>query len=195
MNEIIPVKPKLLKPRKDPSYWVIGFLVISLALFPFVSAFNDLLTNWVIGLKAYSFMSDTVVPQQIKWVVAILNFAGIKAQATKEYIIIPSDDKNLLFELIWNCIGWQSFVMFILTSIIMLSGKFTLFSKIKAIILGIIGTILLNILRISVVITLFSFIGGGVALVFHDYGALITNTMWLIIFWIFVYKFILDEKI
>lgn len=194
MKEIIPNQPNILNRKENPSTWIIGFLVFSLTLFPFVTAFNDFLTNWMLNLKAYNILTDIIVPQQIKWVVVILRFIGIEAQATREYILIPSAEKNLLFELIWNCIGWQSFVMFILTALIMLSGKFMLFSKIKAIVLGVIGTVLVNILRIVFVIWLYSVVGGGFAVVFHDYGALITNTFWLICFWLFVYSFVLEEN-
>lgn len=193
MKEDSPKRPQILRRREDPTSWIIGFLAISLMLFPFVSAFNDLLTNWIIGLKGYHLLTDIVVPQEIKWTVTILRFIGIEAVATKEYVLIPGSDKNLLFEIIWNCVGWQSIVMFILTAVIVLSGKFSVLSKLKSITLGVIGTMLVNILRIVLVICLYRFVGGPVALVFHDYGALITNTLWLIGFWLFSYSFLLID--
>lgn len=188
-----PDKPKILKPNEGPTSWIIGFLVINLILFPFVSAFNDFLTNWMISLKTYQFLSEFIVPLEIKWVVAILGGIGVEASATKEYIFIPTSEKKLLFEIVWNCVGWQSFVMFILTAVVSLTKKFTALSKLKAIFIGIVGTILINVLRITSVIWLYSFIGGGLALVFHDYGSLLINTIWLICFWMFIYSFVLEE--
>lgn len=193
MKENTLKRPQILRERQDLTNWIISFLVISLVLFPFISAFNDMLTNWVISLKAYGVLTEIIVPQEIKWTVTVLRLIGINAQATKEYILIPDSDKSLIFEIIWNCIGWQSLVMFILTSVIAFSGKFSVFSKIKAVTLGIIGTLLINIFRIVFVIWLYSVVGGGIALIFHDYGALVLNTFWLIFFWSFAYSYILEE--
>jgi exosortase/archaeosortase family protein len=187
-------KPNIFPKRRDPSIALIGFLVIGLAVLPFIAAFNDLITNLAINIKAYKLLSDIVVPQQIRWVVTILRLLGVEANATKEYIILPMGGKNFLVELIWNCIGWQSLVMFILSGFIVIKGGFTWLSKIKSMLVGIIGTVFVNTFRIVIVILLYRFIGGSVAQIFHDYAALLTNTAWLLYYWKFSYKYILEEK-
>lgn len=194
MKRIQSKRPVVFSPKPDVMIWVIGFLVISLAILPFMAAFNDILTNWVISLKTYRWLTEIVVPQQIRWTVTILRVVGVEAQATSEYILVPINGKPMVFELIWNCIGWQSLVMFVLSAGVMLRGKYGWLPKVKAVSLGIVGTVFINTIRIAVVIWLFRFLGGGAAVIFHDYGALLINTSWLIVFWWFSYEFILEAQ-
>lgn len=192
MNEENPEKPVILAKRQDKLIPLISFLALALLALPFISAFNDFITGRVISLKAYRILSEVIVPTEIRWIVVILRLIGIEAKATSEYIILPMEGTNFLVELIWNCIGWQSLVMFIISSMIILKGGFSFVSKIKAVVLGIVGTVIVNILRIVAVIFLYKSVGGAAAAVFHDYGSLLVNTGWLLAFWWFSYRYILE---
>lgn len=192
-------KPKIsLNISKEGFRSIVGplliILVFSLSILPVIAAFNDSLTRFAINLKGYRIISNYIVPIEIRWVVVILRFLGVEASSASPYILLGQPGKDLLVELIWNCLGWQSLIVFIVTSFIGLSKTFTLISRSRALILGLLGTILVNILRITVIILLMSFLSHEVALVFHDYGALITNTAWLFFFWWFSYKFILEKR-
>jgi exosortase/archaeosortase family protein len=195
MNENNPEKPVVLGRRQDKLIPLISFLALALIALPFISAFNDFITGWVISLKAYRILSEVIVPTEIRWIVVILRLIGIEARATAEYIILPMEGTDFLVELIWNCIGWQSLVMFIISSMVILNREFGFISKLKAVILGLVGTVMVNILRIVFVIFLYKAVGGATATVFHDYGSLLVNTAWLLIFWWFCYRFVLEQRV
>lgn len=174
--------------------WLFVVLALGLMILPFISAFNDVLTRLIISLRGYRVISEVIVPAQVKWVVVILRLWQIPASAAGEYIVVDKADQPLLVEVIWNCVGWQSMLTFLLTVAIGFQAKYSISSKTRVLIVGIIGTILLNVLRIAVVIALFSWVSPVIAEVFHNYGALVTNTGWLFGFWWFAYEFMLEEK-
>lgn len=169
-------------------------LVIGLSVLPLASAFNDTLTRFVISIKGYRIISEYIVPLEVKWVVVLLRSLGIPAQAAGEYVFLPGSQRGQLVEIIWNCIGWQSLVVFLLTAAVMLRQRFTLFSKLKTLVVGIVGTVLVNLVRITLVILLWRMVSPTVGRVFHDYGALLTNTAWLIFFWRFSDTFVLESN-
>lgn len=168
-------------------------LVVGLLILPVVTSLNEALTQFVVSLRGYRIISEYVIPAEVRWVAAVLKLFGQDAQAGTEYIILGNGEKRLFVEFIWNCVGWQSLLMFIITAIVVFKRGFTLIAKLKALVFGFLGTILVNILRISLVILVLRYFDYGLAQVFHDYGALITNTAWLLVFWWFTYKFVLEE--
>lgn len=60
---------------------------------------------------------------------------------------------------------------------------------------GVLGTIMVNILRITLIILIFRWLGQKSGLIFHDYSALLTNTLWLVLFWWVAFEFVLEEKV
>lgn len=175
-------------------YWLLIFLLFGFMLLPFVSAFNDGLTRLILSLKGYRVISEFIIPIEIKWVVVLLRSIGVDAYATHEYILIKQSQRGILVELIWNCVGWQSLIMFAITALVGIQSRFTFLSKVKAIILGLVGTIMINTIRVCIVILLFYYVNKSIGIVFHDYGALLTNSIWLFCFWRFVYSYVLEER-
>jgi exosortase/archaeosortase family protein len=88
----------------------------------------------------------------------------------------------------------QSLIMFLVTLLVGFQQRFSWLSKVKTIVLGLIGTIFVNIFRIVMVIMMFLVFGRVIGLVIHDYAALLTNTLWFITFWWFSYAYILENK-
>ena len=76
-----------------------------------------------------------------------------------------------------------------------LTGKFTLASKLEILIVGLLGTFLLNIGRLSLIFVLFYNFTGGVAQAFHDYGSVILTIGWLFALWYYAFHFVLQTKI
>jgi len=72
--------------------------------------------------------------------------------------------------------------------------RYTNTSKFKALIIGLLGTFLVNILRIVVVILVAYYMGQFTAAIVHEYGSLLVSIVWLFFFWWFVYSFVLEEK-
>ena len=119
---------------------------------------------------------------------------GFKPQIMGEYLAIG--EKNpFLIEIAWNCVGWQSLLFFLLTGWIGFQGdRYTNWSKVKAWIIGFLGTFLVNLLRIAVVALIAYYFGQNVAIYFHDYGSTLAVIGWLFVFWWFSYSFILETK-
>jgi uncharacterized membrane protein len=61
------------------------------------------------------------------------------------------------------------------------------------VLIGIAGTMLLNLVRVAAVAAIAATLGQTPALLFHDYGGTIVVVSWLFAFWIFVQRFILVE--
>lgn len=182
-----------LNPSRETFITIFLILVLVLTLLPFMATFNDILTRIVINLKGYWFIRDIIVPFEVKMVGGILILLGMQVSITKEYVILGQSNP-FIAEIIWNCIGWQSLLFFILTCWVGLQGdRYTNASKIKALFIGLLGTFLINILRIVVVILVAYYIGQLTGAIVHEYGSLLVSIVWLFFFWWFVYSFVLEE--
>lgn len=201
---------KNIKLLAEKNTFLYIFLILTLALvfMPFVSTFNDVLTRLVMKLDVYKVIQNYVVPWEVRMVGVLLYPFGFKPAIMGEYLAISggpstllrqaqdrSGQSQLLVEIAWNCIGWQSLFFFIITSWVGLQGdQYTNFSKIKAWIIGFLGTFLVNLFRIAAVSLIAYYFGQSVAIVFHDYGSTLMVIAWLMIFWWFSYSFVLESK-
>ena len=57
--------------------------------------------------------------------------------------------------------------------------------------IGVAGTMLLNLLRVAAVAALAATWGQTAAVLFHDYGGTVLVVGWLFVFWMFVQRWIL----
>lgn len=185
----------LVHPSRQALTVVLLLLVGGLMVLPLVNLFNDIVTQAALSLKAYRIVSNYIVPLEVTWVVVLLRFLGVTAAASGEYVMVGEAGRQTMVEIIWNCVGWQSVLMFVITVIVGLRGGFSFFSKLKTLSLGLVGTVMVNIIRITLVILLFQKLDQRLAMVFHDYGALLTNTGWLLLFWWFSYAYILEDAV
>lgn len=94
----------------------------------------------------------------------------------------------------WNCIGWQSFIILAFTFITGLQGDFTLSSKLMAILIGIEGTFLVNIVRILIPSLLAYYHGSLSAVIFHDYLGTLMTLLWMVVFWYYAFEGILVKR-
>lgn len=170
-------------------------LVLVLMAMPFITTFNDLLTRAVMSLKAYRFIQDYVVPWEVRMAGVVLLPFGFKPAILGEYLALKGGQTPFLVEITWNCIGWQSLLFFLLTAWVGLQGdRYTGLSKMKAWMIGFLGTFLVNIFRIAGVTLIAYYFGQNVAMIFHDYGSTLTIIAWLFVFWWLSYSFVLEEK-
>lgn len=173
-------------------------LVVMLTILPFMTTFNDILTRIVMRFDFYRVIQDVVIPWEVRMVGVILYPFGFKPAVVGEYLAIgpsTSSGSPFLIEIAWNCIGWQSLLFFILTGWVGFQGdQYTRASKLKAWIIGLLGTFLVNLLRIVIVVLIAYYFGQNVAILFHDYGSTFTVIAWLFFFWWFSYSFVLEEK-
>ena len=169
-------------------------LVVMLILLPFLTTFQDVLTRLVLKFDAYETMQNLIVPYELKVLSTILNLVGIDARAGNSYIQFMRDGRPEIIFLAWNCIGWQSFVFLLVSLVSGLSGNFTRGSKIQAFLIGILGTYLINILRLTLVVVVYFLASRQFGIIFHDYVSNLLSIAWLGLFWWLSFTFVLEEK-
>jgi exosortase/archaeosortase family protein len=162
-----------------------------LMVLPFVTTFDDLLTTWALQLGANNPLQG-IVPVEARMVVGLLGVVGIHAAASGSHIVIwdGAGSMHTLF-ISWNCIGWQSLILLGISFFSGLRGRQSLEARVQVVLIGIVGTMLLNLMRVAAVAAIAATIGQSPAVLFHDYGGTILVVAWLFAFWIFVQRWVL----
>lgn len=172
---------------------IIVFACVIMILMPFVTTFNEFITRIVMRLEAYKIIQNQIVPVEVRVVSGFLNAIGIEAQASLTRINIMRGETPIDVFISWNCIGWQSFVLLLITMFVGLKGPYTTASKMEVVIIGILGTALINLFRISFIAIIAYYFGEIPAIIFHDYVSTIMIIIWLIAFWMFAQQFLLHH--
>jgi exosortase/archaeosortase family protein len=164
-----------------------------LMLLPLVTTFDDLLTSWAMLLGADNPL-QTIVPVEARMVVGMLGLVGIHAAASGSHMVVwdGGGAMHTLF-ISWNCIGWQSLVLLGVSLLSGLRGRHPLEARFQVIVIGVAGTMLLNLLRVAAVAGIAATVGVTPAVLFHDYGGTILLIAFLFVFWIFVQRWILGS--
>ena len=162
-----------------------------LMLLPFVTTFDDLLTTWALQLGANNPLQG-IVPIEARMVVGLLGAVGIHAAASGSHIVIwdAAGSMHTLF-ISWNCIGWQSLILLGISFLSGLRGQQSLEARVQVVLIGIAGTMLLNLMRVAAVAAIAATIGQTPAMLFHDYGGTLLVIGWLFGFWLFAQRWIL----
>jgi exosortase/archaeosortase family protein len=162
-----------------------------LMLLPLVTTFDDFLTSWALQLGANNPL-QSIVPVEARMVVSLLGLIGVRAAAAGSDIVVWDGigSMHTLF-ISWNCIGWQSLVLLGMSFFSGLRGRQPVASRLQVIVIGVCGTMLLNLARVAAVAALEATWGHLPALIFHDYGGTILVIGWLFVFWIVVQRWIL----
>ncbi len=162
-----------------------------LMLLPLVTTFDDLLTAWALRLGANNPL-QSIVPVEAGMVVSMLSLVGIKAAASGSHIVVwdGAGSMHTLF-ISWNCIGWQSVLLLGVSFFSGLRGRQSLESRLQVVVIGVAGTMLLNLARVALVAALEATWGHLPALLFHDYAGTIIVIVWLFAFWFAVQRWIL----
>lgn len=165
-----------------------------LMLLPLVTTFNDLLTTWAMRLGANNPLQE-IVPVEARMVVVLVGLAGIHAAASGSHLVVwdGSGVMHTLF-ISWNCIGWQSLVLFGISLMSGLRGGHSLEARIQVVCIGVASTMLLNLLRVAAVAAIAAVIGVTPAILFHDYGGTLLVIVFLFAFWLFVQRWILQPQ-
>jgi exosortase/archaeosortase family protein len=90
-------------------------------------------------------------------------------------------------------VGWQSLILLGLSLMVGLRGPMSLSTRFEVIALGVLGTVLVNIARITAVSLLAALAGYLPAVLFHDYGGTLLIVGWLFAFWVLVYRWLIPE--
>jgi exosortase/archaeosortase family protein len=179
--------------ERDLNLTLLAMACALLMLLPLVTTFDDLLTTWALQLGANNPL-QAIVPVEARMVVGLLGLLGIHAAASGSHLVVwdGAGSMHTLF-ISWNCIGWQSLVLLGVSLITGLRGRHPLEARAQVVLIGVAGTMLLNLLRVAAVAAIAATIGVAPAVLFHDYGGTLLVISYLFLFWIFVHRWILDQ--
>jgi len=175
-----------------------GFAII-LALLPVFAAMNSFLTQGLNQAGWWRPIQDVIVPWQARMVTATISPFGIDSRVTPgsplSAFYMIKGGAAIPVDLSWNCLGWQSALLLVVSLLAGLRGKFSNISRIKCVLLGLTGTLLVNIFRMSIIAIGIFYVNSLAAQIVHDYFAAFLTLIWLIFFWWFSYSFVLEVKV
>jgi exosortase/archaeosortase family protein len=178
--------------RKPIIRLILIMCAILLMILPFVTTFNEFLTRIVESAGLDAILTDWVVPVEARMIAVILGLVGIPSQVSTTSIYLDKGGFFLPVYISWNCVGWQSFILYAATLVTGIQGPYTKVSKAEAMVVGFLGTFLLNLLRIASVAAVAFFFGQLPAVIYHDYGGTVIILLWLFAYWWFSHGWLLE---
>ena len=160
-----------------------------LLVLPFVTTFDDFLTAAVINTGLDKGLR-WVVPAEVRVVVVLLNLVGVQAYAAGDRIAVAGNLQALFIS--WNCIGWQSLVLLGVSLVTGRRGRHSLDARAQVVLIGVTGTLLVNLARVFLVCLLAAVAGYVPAVIFHDYGGTLMTVAWLFAFWAAAHRYLLN---
>lgn len=176
------------------------FLIVAiiLPLLPLIVTFSAFLTTMFEKMGWYVFLQDYIVPFESRLVAVVIKFVGITASVTENdsfsLALFKPDGGIIPVALEWNCLGWQSMILLLISLITGLRGDYTLTSKLETVVIGVLGTFMSNLFRMAIIVALAYYWNSLAALIIHDYFASFVALIWMIFYWWFSYKFVLESK-
>lgn len=124
---------------------------LTFMVLPFYITFNELLTSLVVASGLSFVIKNYVAPLVSRMVASALDFFGLTVYLSGDALLVSGFGRTASFIVAWNCIGWQSLVIFSATAYLAFSDNYACSSKILALLVGLQGTPLFNVLRITLV--------------------------------------------
>ena len=166
-----------------------GVAAALLLLTPFIATFDDLLA----ALAQRSGLDATVAgiaAPEARMVAAALNLVGVHAASTGATLwVFGAHPVKLVIG--WNCVGWEGLVIFGMTLVVGLRPQEHWEATLHILIIGILGTVVVNLVRIALVSVLAADAGYYPAIFVHDWAATLFTVVWLFGFWAFAQRWIL----
>ena len=162
-----------------------------LLILPFVTTFDEFLTA---ATKQFGLVHPllSLAAPEARAVTAILGVLGFNAQAAGPYLYVwdwSGQRQTLLIST--TCIGWQSLILLGLSCLVGLRGPYSREAKLQVLLIGVLGTVLVNLLRMTIVCVVAAEFGFWPAVMVHDYGGTLIIVAWLFGFWAFANRWIL----
>lgn len=174
------------------------FIAIVLTVLPTVVTFSAMITSLFNHMQWYVLLQKYVVPFESRLVAVMIKPIGITAlipsDTTSVSLLLKKPHDYVPIVLEWNCLGWQSMLLLLITLATGLRGKYSFVSKCEVILFGILGTFLINIFRMAFIVIVAFYWNSFAVFIVHDYFATFIALLWMIFYWWFAYRFILEEK-
>ena len=156
---------------------------VLLLLLPAVNSVDDLLAAWLAGTGLDRLVA-VMAPLEARLAAALLGLAGINAGASGPEISVTDSSRHVTRLLVaWNCVGWQSLALLAISLVAGLQGRTPWDVRVQVVLLGFLGTLTVNLVRIAAVGVLAAWVGHLPAVLFHDYGGTLLVVGWLFAFW------------
>lgn len=167
-------------------------LALLLMVLPVVVTGNEFMTQVLEKNQLYESIQEWIVPLEAKMMGALLLPLGYEYgySATTSVIVV----NGLPMKITWNCLGWQSFLLLMVSMLVGLRGAYVRSSVAEVIVLGALGTFWINIFRMLFTVLLALHSPAVFRVVFHDYLAAFVTVGWLIFFWWFSYAYVLERR-
>ncbi|TME07564.1 MAG: exosortase/archaeosortase family protein [Chloroflexi bacterium] len=170
---------------------LVAATALMLIALPVVTTVDDLLNSIGanFGLDA---AVQFVARPEAHAVVGILGLMGVRAMVAGPQILIWDGHGHAQYLLISaTCIGWQSLLLLALSLVVGLRGPYSFEARSQVVLLGVLGTVLVNVVRMSAVALVAAWGGFVPAVIFHDYGGTALIVLWLFAFWFAANRWIL----
>lgn len=166
--------------------WAAAVLMV---ITPFVATMDDLLASLAQRMGLDAAVAFIAIPEA-RLVTAVLNLAGIAASSSGATISVGGAQPVALV-IGWNCVGWQGLVLLALTFAVGLRPQDGWEARLHIVLIGVLGTVILNLGRIALVAVLAARAGYYPAIFVHDWAATILTVAWLAGFWLFAQRYVL----
>jgi len=173
------------------SVFAVFILAASLILvtLPFYVTFNEMLTAVVKAVGLWFVIDTYIAPVLVSMVSSLFLLLGIEAAASGSIIYLTTAGQNIALYIAWNCIGWQSMIIFLAMAYFAYREvSVSTFNKIVDFLVGFQVTILINVLRIVLVGLIAIYFGSFHAILFHDYVGSLISFAWLAGYWYMITK-------
>jgi exosortase/archaeosortase family protein len=186
--------------QKETFKTILIWTAIILVVLPPFAALNSFMTKWLDHSGWYAPIEKYIVPWESRLVAGVISPFGIKTVVTpgldQEYsFYMVKDTAAVSVDLAWNCLGWQSVLLFIASLLSGLKGSYSVFSRSRCVIFGLLGTLILNVFRMSFIALGAYYANPLIVHILHDYFAAFITLIWLIFFWWFSYSYLLEERL
>lgn len=185
--------------QKNTIKTILFSTVIFLMFLPLLATLSSFMTHSLDNSGWYEPIEKHLVPFESKLVRTVLGFVGIDTRTSYDLsryqFFMLKGDEAIEVDLAWNCLGWQSMLIFVISIVAGLRKKFSNISRLESIMFGFFGTLLINIFRMSTIAAGSYYLSNIFVLIIHDYLAVVISTMWLMFFWWFSYRYVLEEKV
>jgi exosortase/archaeosortase family protein len=181
----------MMSRRSDVYRGLLAATALMLLVLPFVTTFDDLLNTF--GARfGFEGAVQAVARPEAYAVVGVLGWFGVRAGVAGSQILIWDGHGNAQYLLISaTCIGWQSLILLGLSLLVGLRGPYSRVARVQVVLIGLLGTLLVNLARMSAVALIAAGSGFVPAVLFHDYGGTALIVLWLFAFWFAAQRWIL----
>lgn len=181
----------MISSKRRVDVTILALVAMQLLALPLVTTFDDLLAG---GLMRTGLTGPlgAVAAVEARLATALLSVVGLHAGVDGSSIVLagPGGQPQALW-ISWNCVGWQSLVLLAISLAVGLRGGFGWEARLQVVLTGILGTILVNLLRVAAVGALAASVGRDPAVLFHDYGGTLLVIAWLFAFWALAHRWLL----